>query len=685
MLMAFTTVGQEVKYCGQVEVTEKLFQHFPQLRAKTEQAHLDRKIRHDNLRSAGERGGGDEEVYFIPVVFHIVHQNGEENISDAQVEDAMFILNRDFRLQNEDVENVVPAFYDLASDIQVEFRLAKRDPQGNCTNGIIRYEDPTTNEGGSDMKDAVPAWPRDKYMNVWVCAYAQGAAGYTFLPSSVDEWWMADQDGVVILHDYVGASGTSNALRSRALTHEVGHWLGLPHPWGPTNSPGLDNNCQYDDNINDTPNTIGWQSCTLDGESCGSADNVQNYMEYSYCSRMFTEDQRYEMRYTIQNNIADRGVLVSESNHEDTGIFEEDLLCAAQFQVSEDIICAGDSVQFFDYSFHGVTSWEWDFGTFQISGDDEEEFKNPVITFDEAGTYSVTLTVSNGNTSVSETINNMIYVVPAGALPTPFQDGFEEGIVDFDWFIWNEHANVGWEETSTASYSGNSCVRIRNRNNDILYSKDHLTSSTLDLSSAVYATVSYKYAYCNMATGDTDDRLRIDASGDCGETWLLQDVHRGITDLPTAPAQNSPFTPSGTDEWAEGMVVIDNEVLLSPFFRLRFNFEGRFGNNVYLDDINITVYDEETSVTTYFNDFKLELYPNPANQTAQLSYYLPAENDVRITLHDAVGKQVQEVFNGGKSIGQHTDTIDRQNLPSGMYLVNMQIGERTYTQRLILQ
>ena len=63
------------------------------------------------------RAAGDEEVYIVPVVFHIMHQNGAENISDEQVWDAMEILNRDFAMQNEDIEDVIPAFQDIVSGV----------------------------------------------------------------------------------------------------------------------------------------------------------------------------------------------------------------------------------------------------------------------------------------------------------------------------------------------------------------------------------------------------------------------------------------------------------------------------------------------------------------------------------------------------------------------------------------
>ncbi|MFM1932389.1 MAG: hypothetical protein RL226_1692, partial [Bacteroidota bacterium] len=265
LALSVGTSAQEIKYCGQTEQTEALFSRFSHLRSDAESAA--EQLEHETRTYRANRSDRDV-VYIVPVVFHIIHNNGPENISDEQVYDAMYVLNRDFRKLNADISQVYGDFGDIAADIEIEFRLAQIDPDGNCTKGIVRVQSPLTTEGGEDMK-ALSYWPRNKYMNVWVCADAGGAAGYTFTPNSVNSPNMADVDGIVLLHDYTGSIGTSNAFRSRTLTHEVGHWLNLRHTWGPTNNPGEAENCDFDDNVDDTPETIGWLSCLIDGESCG--------------------------------------------------------------------------------------------------------------------------------------------------------------------------------------------------------------------------------------------------------------------------------------------------------------------------------------------------------------------------------------------------------------------------------
>ena len=164
----------------------------------------------------------------------------------------MEILNADFRKLNADTGQIVAGFVDIAADVDVEFRLAKRDPSGNCHSGINRLQDELTYEGNNEMKQLIH-WPRNSYMNVYVAASAAGAAGYTNYPSD----WGANTDGIVLKHDYVGSIGTSNTYRSRTLTHECGHWLNLPHTWGSSNNPNEEENCDVDDGVEDTPLCLG--------------------------------------------------------------------------------------------------------------------------------------------------------------------------------------------------------------------------------------------------------------------------------------------------------------------------------------------------------------------------------------------------------------------------------------------
>ena len=60
--------------------------------------------------------GSKGVVYTIPVVFHVVHNNGDEKIDRDQILDALFILNRDLRLLDPDTSTIDSAFVNIAAD-----------------------------------------------------------------------------------------------------------------------------------------------------------------------------------------------------------------------------------------------------------------------------------------------------------------------------------------------------------------------------------------------------------------------------------------------------------------------------------------------------------------------------------------------------------------------------------------
>jgi hypothetical protein len=74
----------------------------------------------------------------IPTVVHVVHRTPSENISTAQVNSQIRILNADFRKRNADRSKVPDVFNALHSDCRIQFRLATKDIFGNASNGITR-------------------------------------------------------------------------------------------------------------------------------------------------------------------------------------------------------------------------------------------------------------------------------------------------------------------------------------------------------------------------------------------------------------------------------------------------------------------------------------------------------------------------------------------------------------------
>ena len=136
-------------------------------------------------------------------------------------------------------------------------------------------------------------------------------------------------NGVWILDTYLGSIGTSDVVNSRTMTHESGHWLNLSHVWGPNNNPGNAASCDDDDQVADTPNEIGVTTCNLNEASCGPRANVENYMNYSYCSKMFTQGQVTRMRDALGSGVGGRNNLNTPGNLIDTGTDGNRYLCKA--------------------------------------------------------------------------------------------------------------------------------------------------------------------------------------------------------------------------------------------------------------------------------------------------------------------------------------------------------------------
>ena len=679
--IAIAQDGSPIRHCGQWKMEQAFFNAHPEQRAIAEQADARLEWETRNFLDANR-----DELIVIPVVFHVIHYNGPENISDEQVLSGIEVMNRDFRKLNPDADDVISEFEGIAADSEIEFRLAQIDPQGDCHTGINRIVSPLTYDGGGEVKDLIQ-WPRNSYLNIWVVEDANGAAGYSLYPGSVNGAQGAGNDGIVVAHDYTGNIGTSNNYRSRTLTHEAGHWMNLRHLWGNSNSPGDSENCDMDDQVSDTPVTSGWTSCNVNGSTCGSLDNVQNYMEYSYCGRMFSEGQRTRMRAAMNSGVAQRNQLWTPENLEETGVNLEPILCEARFGASRQTICVGDTVQFFDDSYHGVTGWAWEFGDGNSAND-----QNPLHTFDEPGNYDVTLTVSNGGNEVSLTELGFIQVLDPDGMSLPFTENFEAEELDDNWFMVDvSNDGDGWEVTSVAGYTGEQSLRIHNWSNNVEFNRDQLISQAMDISEAELIQVTYKWAYCykgnNEDEDDTDDRLKVYASPNCGETWSLRRMHRGFTDLPSAPPHPFVFTPNGQDEWNSYVLEIPYSQFYTENFRIMFEFESRLGNNIFLDDINITAYTASDLLELELGEgVDFEVYPNPAQDEATVSFSTRLMyQTMDIAFMDLTGRTLWSQTQRNVIPGLHLVDLPIVEWSAGTYLVSVVLDGRRFTKQLVIQ
>lgn len=648
---------------NEFELMEDLVVGHPERLQEIERATLELE---QFTRAWEQDASRDDNQYIIPVVFHIVHNNGSENISNEQVYDAMRVLNEDWNQQNVDWMDVQPEFLDRVANMQVTFKLAKKDPQGNCTNGITRTVSTETNNGGQSMKNLIQ-WPRNRYLNVWVAANAAGAAGYSMYPSSVDGSWGSAADGIVMSSNYVGSIGTSNAFRSHALGHEAGHWLNLKHLWGDSNTPGLASNCSSDDEVSDTPNTIGWDTCTLRGESCGSLDNVENFMEYSYCSKMFTNGQKARVHAALNSSTAGRNNLWTASNLALTGVNDTPELCVAEFRSDRTIICVGQEVKFTDMSYNGVTGWSW---SFEDGNPATADSRVATTTFNTPGEYNVVLTVTDGTGSMTVTGEQYIVVLPDPGAGLPIPESFEStgGLESTVWSIADAHA-TSFTVTNATAYTGSQSLRLTNTNSR-KGNRYELISSTIDNTMGEPIQISFRYAFAKRSNSN-NDALRVYASRDCGDTWSMRKALIG-DNLVTAQNTNGNFTPNSPDQWG----YVQLPALTGPFqiegIRLKFAFESDGGNNFWLDDINLDGGSVGIEGLDADAGHRLTVVPNPALDHARVNAFLAEAGQVKVELMDLLGRPVRVVDESQKPAGPANWDLDLSGLPGGMYFVRVQ-------------
>ena len=212
----------------------------------------------------------------------------------------------------------------------------------------------------------------------------------------------------------------------------------------------------------------------------------------------------------------------------------------------------------------------------------------------------------------------------------------------------------------------------------------------MDMTGVDEIRINYKWAYCFKGTSEddeTDDRLRISVTGDCGDDWDLRKMHRGFTDLPSADPHFYPFEPSGEDEWNEYTLVLGQSIYQTEFFRVMFEFESRLGNDIFLDDINITTYDEDMLVLEEWTvGPNWSLYPNPSeNGVSNLSCSTILSHDAVIKLVDAQGRIVEQVYNGNLQSGQHSFELNPADKPRGTYFVVIELDGKPQALPWVIQ
>ncbi|MBN4051245.1 choice-of-anchor J domain-containing protein, partial [bacterium AH-315-M05] len=534
-----------------------------------------------NLLSGNKKVSSD--IKTIPIVVHIIHNGGSENISEAQIQSQIDVLNEDFGKfpgTNGDGNGV---------DTRARFCLAKISPDGNCTNGIVRIKSTLTDHQSYEraLLKELSFWDNTRYLNIYVMKSISGALGYSSYPGGPP-----DADGIVVRHNVFGRTGTASSSLGRTTTHELGHWFGLYHTF--QGGCGTDT-CTTGDLICDTPPAAdpnygcptGVNSCSNDNPDL--PDQIENYMDYSddACSNMLTNGQKLRIQATL-NTI--RTAIWTDSNLVATGcdtnyIAPPSCPIVADFITLTPEICVGNSIYFMDISLNDATNWLW---LFPGGTPDSSTLQNPTITYDATGTYSVTLIASDSLSSDSLILTDYISVTNPGiGNPLPFLEDFESGIFPSQGItINNADGGITWELDSLASTSGKYSIRINNLINTNYGSADEIILPFFDMTTdtnGVLVFLKFKWAYARSDPNFSDELIVL-ASRDCGQSFNSI-LYKSGNSLATGPTQTTPFIPDSS-QWDSVSVFLGN-YKDDPYVLLKIVNVTDGGNNLYIDDISL--------------------------------------------------------------------------------------------------
>lgn len=605
----------------------------------------------------------------------------------------------------------------LPADANVEFRLATKDPLGNCTDGVVRVFTSKTNganDGTGFKRESY--WNSFSYLNIWSVANIDMSTdggniilGYAQFPITGPQ----STDGIAVLSSNINTRGNGG----RTATHEVGHWLGLRHIWGdaecgsdavfdtPTaegpnygvcgNNPAFIGQFGGSSTYYATPyNLHGCDPSNPDGEM------FSNYMDYSsdMCMNMFTRGQKARMDFTFYGDETDPGArayLISQTNLEATGTADPYTvsdcapISAFYFKQGTDfatqkMICAGEEVDFKETAYNGeVTDYAWAFDGGNPSASTNANPNN--ILYDNAGTYDVTLKVSNNQGNNSHTATDMIIVSSTTAQYQSswgYVDSFWEE-QDFleDYVVFNEDDTQykwEWYQNQNGGSTGWESVRMFN-----YYSPasevDEVISPSYDLSGLDHPTLQFRYSGASV-NNEPNDQLRIMVSDDCGESWTTRKTMSGF-DLTNSGLVTGSYRPNQNSTWTDvsvGLGAADSK----PNVRVKFRWvSGSKSNNFYIDDLTIAT--SPLGMDELERELDLSVAPNPTTSSTTVTMNLMDDATVEMEVMDVLGRDARKVLSRDLSNGTHKFDIDLSSYADGVYYLRIFVDNNMVVKKIV--
>ncbi|WP_377714513.1 M43 family zinc metalloprotease [Pseudofulvibacter geojedonensis] len=624
-------------------------------------------------------------IYTIPVVVHVYHK-GEAvgtgtNVSDAVINSQITVLNQDFRrMTGTPGHNTNP----VGADTEIQFCLAKVDPNGAATTGITRRQGiaGSYTTGTFDAEKPNSQWDPTKYLNIWVADLGASLLGYAQFPhangviSGMTGGYAggnSNTDGVVMGPNYFGSSdittvsGSAPYDKGRTTTHEVGHWLGLKHITGDS-ACGNDECADTPTQENQSNQAVGCNPTT----TCGSQDMIQNYMDYTNdaCMNIFTQDQTARMRAILNpaNNIVNRGSLVQAgTTHTLCSTTPDFNIVATNSPVS---ISSGTASAVFNFNFSALNGYNTNTAFSVTNG----------LPAGANATFNPTSMNANGTFTL--TIGNLS-AVPAG-----------------NYTITVSAAGSTTKTVDVVLTIGASCSTIDSTQNNVTIptaatngTEAAPAESTINITNNIQitdvnVTLNINYEYVEdlrvVLTGPDNTSVELiknipSNSGNHFTNTVLDDA--GSTAIQSTAAAAAPFT--GT---------------YSPASPL-----SAFNGKTSLGDWKLSVYDNWVEGNGTLLNWKLELcgtpvlsiedqlikdsfsvWPNPSNGNVNISFNAPNNKDVIVKLYDIRGRLISnQTFTNNEST--FNKNLRFNNLEQAIYILKVNTGSTEITKRLVIK
>ncbi|MDX5339357.1 MAG: T9SS type A sorting domain-containing protein [Cyclobacteriaceae bacterium] len=554
----------------------------------------------------------EDGIRKIPVVVHVIHTGTAlgvgPNIPDSQILNQIQTLNEDFRRLNADASRTPAAFLPVAADSKIEFVLAKQDPNGLPTTGIVRVQGPNLTYSPNDatLIGQTSQWDPNEYMNIWVVPLVSPYIGYASFPISDLPGLnfpptSAITDGVTIDYRFFGSNGNAIAAsKGRTTTHEVGHYLGLRHIWG-------DGGCGVDDFVTDTPeqdnsNTVC--NDNLSRFSCGSQDMVQNYMDYTpdACMNLFTLGQVERFNVVLANSPR-RVTLVNNRATQEPVLENRDLAIIKIIEPSTAIcdLTVSPTIEIANAGVQTITSARIEFlrnqtlvesrpistnlSTGQIT---RVTFNDITVPATESNEFTFTITEVNGQSDQNPD-NNTLTSRPViqGEIELPYT--YDISRFPGDWIVTNPDGGFTWERTNiTLSGQSQQAIYLRNYEYEAPGQFDYFSSPAIDLTKYPNAQLVFEVAHAPYNQTGFQDALIVAISQDCGSNFDIAGAkyNKSGTRLETSAPTLDEFIPVSENQFRLEVVNLSRYKDLGKI-RLSFINQNAYGNNVYLRNIRI--------------------------------------------------------------------------------------------------